>query len=169
MLKRYNILNQKFEETNGENSHISVYITPDQQELDHISEKYNIDKHTLDSAQDPDEVSRIEFEDEGISIIWKRPKNYLSTDNLLFGVSSMGLFLLNDELVVVMPEDIDLFDSKNQLHKGNLMDVVCAFMAILEAVKFRMASIWQNRMFGDIKIKPWEKVAVDEIEITVEG
>ena len=55
------------------------------------------------------------------------------------------------------------------IRKGNLMDVVCAFMAILEAVKFRMASIWQNRMFGDIKIKPWEKVAIDEMEITVEG
>lgn len=55
------------------------------------------------------------------------------------------------------------------VRKGNLMDIVCAFMAILEAVKFRMASIWQNRMFGDIKIKPWEKISTDEIEITVEG
>lgn len=55
------------------------------------------------------------------------------------------------------------------VRKGNLMDVVCAFMAVLEAVKFRMASIWQNRMFGDIKIKPWEKFAVEEIEITVDG
>jgi magnesium transporter len=27
-----------------------------------------------------------------------------------------------------MPEDIDLFDSKNQLHKGNLMDVVLNFL-----------------------------------------
>ncbi len=55
------------------------------------------------------------------------------------------------------------------IRKGNLMDIVCAFMALLEAVKFRMASVWQNRMFGDIKIKPWEKVAVEDIEITVEG
>jgi len=55
------------------------------------------------------------------------------------------------------------------IRKGNLMDVVCAFMALLEAVKFRMASIWQNRMFGDIKIKPWEKVAIEEMELTVEG
>ncbi|HNY16657.1 MAG TPA: segregation/condensation protein A [Treponemataceae bacterium] len=55
------------------------------------------------------------------------------------------------------------------VRKGNLMDIVCAFMAILEAVKFRMASVWQNRMFGDIKIKPWEKVSVEEMEITVEG
>ncbi len=43
------------------------------------------------------------------------------------------------------------------VRKGNLLDIVCAFMAILEAVKFKMASIWQNRMFGDIKIKAWEQ------------
>jgi segregation and condensation protein A len=55
------------------------------------------------------------------------------------------------------------------VRKGNLMDVVCAFMALLEAVKFRMASVWQNRMFGDIKIKPWEKVSIDEMDLTVEG
>ncbi len=42
------------------------------------------------------------------------------------------------------------------VRKGSLMDIVCAFMAILEAVKNRAASIWQNRMFGDIKIKPWQ-------------
>ena len=35
---------------------------------------------------------------------------------------------------------------------GNEMDVICAFMAILEAVKFKMISIFQNKLFGDIKI-----------------
>ena len=35
---------------------------------------------------------------------------------------------------------------------GNPMDVICAFMAILEAVKFRMIIIFQNKIFGDIKI-----------------
>ncbi|ULQ59900.1 segregation/condensation protein A [Brucepastera parasyntrophica] len=54
------------------------------------------------------------------------------------------------------------------VRKGNIMDVVCAFMAILEAVKFRMASIWQNRMFGDIKIKLWEKKSINDMEISVE-
>jgi segregation and condensation protein A len=27
---------------------------------------------------------------------------------------------------------------------------------LLEAVKFKMASIYQNRMFGDIKIRPYQ-------------
>jgi segregation and condensation protein A len=35
---------------------------------------------------------------------------------------------------------------------GNEMDVICAFMAILEAVKFKTVTIFQNRLFGDIKI-----------------
>lgn len=41
------------------------------------------------------------------------------------------------------------------VRKDNLMDIVCAFMAILEAVKFKMACIYQNKMFGDIKIRPF--------------
>ena len=42
------------------------------------------------------------------------------------------------------------------VRKGNILDVICAFMAILEAVKFKMAAIYQNRMFGDIKICRYE-------------
>ena len=36
--------------------------------------------------------------------------------------------------------------------RGNELDVICAFIAILEAVKFKMAEIYQHRIFGDIKI-----------------
>ncbi|MCL2762474.1 MAG: segregation/condensation protein A [Treponema sp.] len=36
----------------------------------------------------------------------------------------------------------------------SVMDIVCAFLAILEAVKIRMIIILQNRMFGDILIRP---------------
>jgi len=41
---------------------------------------------------------------------------------------------------------------------GNEMDIICAFMAILEAVKFKMASIYQNKLFGDIKICRYKAV-----------
>jgi segregation and condensation protein A len=40
------------------------------------------------------------------------------------------------------------------IRNGSVMDIVCAFLAILEAVKIRMILIFQNRMFGDILIKP---------------
>lgn len=35
---------------------------------------------------------------------------------------------------------------------GNEMDIICAFMAILEAVKFKMITIMQNKLYGDIKL-----------------
>ncbi len=40
------------------------------------------------------------------------------------------------------------------IRRESIMDIVCAFMAILEAVKMHSACIFQNRMFGDIKICP---------------
>jgi segregation and condensation protein A len=40
------------------------------------------------------------------------------------------------------------------IRSGSIMDIVCAFLAVLEAVKIRMILIYQNRMFGDILIRP---------------
>ncbi len=61
-----------------------------------------------------------------------------------------------NEKITLMNE---LLEEKNEcmftdliIRKGNELDVICAFLAILEAVKFKMATIMQNRMFGDIKI-----------------
>jgi segregation and condensation protein A len=39
------------------------------------------------------------------------------------------------------------------VRNGSVTDIVCAFLALLEAVKTRMVSIFQNRMFGDILIR----------------
>jgi segregation and condensation protein A len=38
--------------------------------------------------------------------------------------------------------------------RQGVLDVVCAFLAVLEAAKLRMIMIYQNRLFGDILIKP---------------
>jgi segregation and condensation protein A len=40
------------------------------------------------------------------------------------------------------------------VRSDSILDFVCAFLAILEAVKQRMVLIFQNRMFGDVIIKP---------------
>jgi segregation and condensation protein A len=39
------------------------------------------------------------------------------------------------------------------VRQGSLMDIICAFLALLEAAKERMITIYQNRMFGDILIR----------------
>jgi segregation and condensation protein A len=48
---------------------------------------------------------------------------------------------------------------------GSVLDIVCAFLAVLEAVKVRMILIFQNRMFGDIIIKPNGKVFYDGVNV----
>jgi segregation and condensation protein A len=51
------------------------------------------------------------------------------------------------------------------VRSGSVMDIVCAFLAVLESVKLRMISIYQNRMFGDIMIRPYEKASKDGVAI----
>jgi segregation and condensation protein A len=38
--------------------------------------------------------------------------------------------------------------------RSGALDIVCAFLAMLEAAKMRMIIIFQNRLFGDILIRP---------------
>jgi segregation and condensation protein A len=40
------------------------------------------------------------------------------------------------------------------------MDIVCAFLAILEAVKYHLVTIFQHKLFGDIEIRPHQGAAV---------
>jgi segregation and condensation protein A len=60
----------------------------------------------------------------------------------------------------------ELLETKGQcrftdliMRSRSVMDIVCALLAILEAVKAKMIVIFQNRMFGDIMIKPREIAA----------
>jgi len=47
------------------------------------------------------------------------------------------------------------------LRKGySFMEVICTFLAVLEMVKSKEIIIFQNKMFGDIRIKPGEKEEV---------
>ena len=40
------------------------------------------------------------------------------------------------------------------IRHGSALDIICAFLALLEAVKLRMAMVFQHKMFGDIFISP---------------
>lgn len=105
------------------------------------------------------------FEDNGL---WER----VNTWDLLKTFSNL-ISSYNKERILTFYEEVsvnekitlmnEFLEEKGEcmftdliIRKGNLLDIVCAFMALLEACKFKIASIWQNRMFGDIKIKKWE-------------
>jgi len=123
MLKQYQIIDAKVVESDASAAQIHVYINPDDEEKRHLLEAFSIDEHTLNSALDPDEVSRLEFEPNHVAMIFKRPKNYSSKDHFLFKVASVGLFLFKDHLIVIMTDDIQIFSGKLFSRVTSLLDV----------------------------------------------
>ena len=112
MLKKYIISSKKLLETDTDKAQVYVYTNPTVEEQRFLVDSYQIDEHTLASALDPDELPRLEFEPEHIVMIYKRPKNYSGKDQLEFKVASVGMFLFEDKLVVVLAEEIPLFVGK---------------------------------------------------------
>jgi magnesium transporter len=123
MLKKFDLREGKIEETDIERAPILVFTTPDEQERRYLTEHLKIDEHTLASALDPDELSRLEFEPEHVAMIVKRPKNYSAAEQFLFRVTSMGLFLFKDRLIVVVSEGDPIFDGRLFVAVQNVVDV----------------------------------------------
>jgi magnesium transporter len=124
MLKEYRLSGDRVVESAGGNSPILVYINPDETEKRSLINDYQVDEHTLASALDPDELSRLEFEPNHVALIFKRPRNYSGMDQLAFKASTMGAFYFNDRLIIVLPEDVSLFDGKLFSKALSLSDII---------------------------------------------
>ncbi len=107
----------------GMAGNVLVYVNPGEAERKYLVETLTIDEHTLNSALDPDELARLEFEPEHVAIIFKRPKNYSSEDKFLFKVVSTGLFLFADKLIVVMADDAPIFQGRPFAKVSSLEDL----------------------------------------------
>ncbi len=104
---------------------IVVYSNPNEKERRFLVEELEIDDHTLDSALDPDELSRVEIEPSYIAMIYKRPKNYTASGHqLVFGVSSIGVFLFPDRVRIVTPEESPVFEVPQRQRVSSLPSVV---------------------------------------------
>jgi magnesium transporter len=112
MLRHYEIVHNKIEETADEKSPILMSVNPDEKEKRFLIDTYSLDEHTLNSALDPDEPARLECEPNHIAIVFKRPKNYSGEDQLLFKATTVGVFFFGEFLIVVLSEDTNLFEGK---------------------------------------------------------
>ena len=131
MRANYDIVDGRLIPTKNENSKIQVFIDPDETERMYLIGELDLDEHTLASALDPDELSRVEFEPDHIAVISKRPKHYSAEDNFLFRVSSMGLYLFKDRLIAVLGDDLSIFDlGKDMSHlTGGLLELLIRLLA----------------------------------------
>ena len=90
--------------------------------------------------------------------VWDLLKTF---SNMVSGISAENVIDLSEEVTINEKISLiyELLESKGEFYfadlisrKGSAMEIVCAFLAILDAVKTKMLSIFQNRLFGDIKM-----------------
>lgn len=110
MEKRFHVVDRKLVEVEHDPCQIVMYINPTESEKRFLVEQLKLDEHTLASALDPDELSRVEFEPEHAAIIYKRPKSYSGHEQFLFRVGSTGAFVFRDRLIIVISEDIPILE-----------------------------------------------------------
>ena len=131
MRTNYDIVDGRLVPTEDANSKIQVFIDPDETERMYLVGELSLDEHTLASALDPDELSRVEFEPSHVAVIFKRPKHYSAEDNFLFRVSSMGIYLFEDHLIAVMSDDVTIFDRGKDMSNivGGLPELLVRLLA----------------------------------------
>jgi magnesium transporter len=98
--------------TAADRAQILLYTAPDQDEKREVVQTLSMDPHDLESALDADEIARVEFSPDCVSIIWKQPKNVSVEEQLRFDVGSIGLFLHQDRLIVIAGEDSPSFTER---------------------------------------------------------
>lgn len=106
---------------------VELVIAPDEQELARMRD-FGIGDHNVTSALDPDELARLEYDEDHLVLILNRPRNYSSKDQLLFNVTTVGLFLFADRLIILSCEELDLMEGKPL---GKIRDVRDALLRIL--------------------------------------
>jgi segregation and condensation protein A len=91
--------------------------------------------------------------------VWNLMRTFADLIRSITGEQIIDLYeevTVNEKITLLA----ELLENRGECHftelivrSSSVMDIVCAFLAILEAVKTRMIIILQNRMFGDILIK----------------
>lgn len=129
MIKYYNLINNCVKPSDSSDSCIHLYIAPTETEIEELEKTFGIDTHTLISASDPDEVPRLELEDDYSGMIWKRPRRFISEGSFIFEVTSMGIFQFRDRLIVIAPEDTNLFEQRFFTRVFNIQDVLLRLLS----------------------------------------
>jgi segregation and condensation protein A len=101
------------------------------------------------------------FADDGIwgeVSVWDLLQTFSSLLSTLSAERIIDLYeevSVNEKVTLIgeMLESRDEFLFTDLLRRRSVLEVVCAFFAVLELVKARHITVFQNRLFGDIRIR----------------
>jgi magnesium transporter len=127
MKSYYELRDRSVVSTSPEAAQIRVYATPDNAEKQELINTLHIDPHDLESALDPDEISRADITPEYTYIVWKRPNNVSFEQEMKFEVSSVGVYLRAEGLTLILGESTLPFAAREFQNVSSLSGVVLKF------------------------------------------
>lgn len=110
MEQKFKIENGILSRSDDPNAPISLFVSPNEVERRFLVQELKLDEHTLASALDPDELSRLEFEPEHTALIIKTPMPHSPKEPFMFRLASIGIYLFKDRLVIVTADESFSFD-----------------------------------------------------------
>jgi len=121
-----------------------------EQEAEWVIERKKI-QPALPFPEDDDTWTKID--------VWDLLKTF---SHLISSISAENVIDLHEEITVNEKISLihELLDTHGEFYFTDLvtqpqvpMDIICSFLAILDTVKSRIIGIFQNKLFGDIKIR----------------
>jgi len=112
MQRFYSIVNGKIIESKTQSGSIQVFTTPNNKERQVFIQQLGVDSYDFDAALDPDEISRVEFEKDLTTIIWKQPHTDKFSLYAQFNVHSVGFFIRDNKLSLISSNDDSPFNNK---------------------------------------------------------
>lgn len=128
MIRRFDLRDSALVPTERQDAPVHLFVSPEAPERELLLARFGLDEHTLSSALDPDEVSRIEVAADHLLLIWKRPTNYSGKDTFFFDVASVGLLLLEDRMAIIVTDDLPLTGTRASRPLHRPMDVVLSVL-----------------------------------------
>lgn len=122
---------------------VLVYSQPDDAEKAGLLKDFNLDPLDLEAIYDPDEVPRVEWSTDHTFIVWKRPDNVSHGASIQFDVFSLGLLLMRNRLVIIIPageltlsgREFKRVNSPNECALRTLLHTVHHYQGHLKAIK----------------------------------
>lgn len=124
MITEFQLIDDKIVPGGEGDCQVTVVTAPHFEYRRTLIDEHGLDEHTLNSALDPDELSRMEFEPDHLAVIYKRPMNVKQEDEMVFGITSTGLFLFKDRLFVVSGDKVQPFDGKTFARVSTLPEMM---------------------------------------------
>ncbi len=136
----------------AEHATIDVFSAPDETEKGYLVETIGMDRHDLESALDPDEISRVEFTPEYTFIVFKRPDNVTTDQQVRFGVSTVGFVLREGKLTIILGAGEIPFSDREFQKVSTLNGVILRFF--LNIVRHYFGHLKAIKMINaDLQVK----------------